>query len=210
MIPEKLRRFLGRKTVVYDASFFSAQWFTEWEMLREVLFALIRSQPRWKSILDFGCGPGVMIDYMNDRGYRYVGCDSSAEARKLYLTHYGKCPEEYVAHPENAGNRRFDLLLSFDVFEHMPDEKIEALLSATRDIPELLVNISRERRIPGHINIKSDRRWIGFLAAQGFEHDVETTTSLRRAYAAHRPGSPDLWDKNLFLFRRTTPVAGPG
>lgn len=201
---------MRQKSVTYGDNFFGAQWFEEWEKLREVLFSLIRCEPRWQSILDFGCGPGVMIDFMNDRGYRYVGCDSSAEARTLYLTHYGEYPGKYFNRLEDSETQHFDLLLSFDVFEHMSDENIAALLNKTRHIPEILVNISREKGIPGHINIKSDRRWIGFFEAHGFEYVSGKTGELRQTYGILRPGCPDLWNKNLFLFRReftdTTPV----
>lgn len=202
MIGRILNRLIRTRAVVYGAGFFGDQWFREWEALKEILCHLIRCEPRWRTILDFGCGPGVMIDLMNDRGYEYFGCDSSAEAKALYLRHYGKYPDRYLARLEEAGDRRVDLLLSFDVLEHMRDEEIENLLAETDGIPEVLVNISRQRGIPGHINIKSDRRWISFFKSCGFAFADARTRELREAYEALRPGCPDLWNENLFLFRR--------
>ena len=70
---DRLRGWLRRHGVVrYDEHFFSAQWFTGWETLKEVLAALIASEPRWQRVLDYGCGPGIMIDLMAARGYDYV------------------------------------------------------------------------------------------------------------------------------------------
>ncbi|MHB8742009.1 MAG: class I SAM-dependent methyltransferase [Sulfuricaulis sp.] len=202
MISRILNRLFRPRAVVYGAGFFGDQWFQEWQALKDVLSRLIRSEPRWRTILDFGCGPGVMIDLMNDRGYEYFGCDSSTEARALYIKHYGKYPDRYLARLEDAGDRHADLLLSFDVLEHMRDEEIENLLAKTKKIPEVLVNISRQRGIPGHINIKPDRQWIAFFKSRGFSFADARTRELRKIYETLRPGCPDLWNKNLFLFER--------
>lgn len=199
---DRLRGWLRRHGVVrYDEHFFSAQWFTGWETLKEVLAALIASEPRWQRVLDYGCGPGIMIDLMAARGYDYVGCDLSPDARALYLRHWGAHPERYVASLDAVAGREFDLLLAFDVLEHLRDDEVAALLDDTRHVPELLFNVSRVRSIPGHINIKTDAAWTAFFARCGRRVDETGTTRLRERYLALRPGGPDLWHKNLFLLR---------
>lgn len=200
-----LSRFLNRlmrRPVVYDDSFFEETWFKEWESLSVVLASLIESEPRWRTVLDFGCGPGVMIDLMTARGLDYVGCDYSSEAQQLYLAHYGRNPERYLSNLEVAAARKNDLLLAFDVLEHMRDDEIVRLIEKAHAIPELLFNISRTRGIPGHINIKSDRAWVGFMKEYGYKLEEARTQRLRQLYAQLRPGSPDRWDRNLFLFSR--------
>jgi hypothetical protein len=131
-----------------------------------------------------------------------VGCDYSAEARQLYLEHYGQNPDRYVANLDDAVTKKNDLLLAFDVLEHMGDEEITRLINKVHSIPELLFNISRARGIPGHCNIKSDFGWIAFMKKLGYRFDEERTQKLRQLYTQLRPGSPDRWDRNLFLFCR--------
>lgn len=191
-----------KRPVIYDGSFFAEAWFREWAELRMVLASLIESEPKWRAVLDFGCGPGVMIDLMTDRGLDYVGCDYSAEARQLYLEHYGQHPECYLTSLDDAVARKNDLLLSFDVLEHMRDDEIANVLGKVQSTPEVLFNISRTRGIPGHINIKSDRAWIALMKALGYRFEEKRTHKLRQLYAQLRPGSPDRWDRNLFLFSR--------
>ncbi len=195
----RFRRWTGR----YDESFFTERWFAGWRELAPVLARLLAHEPRWRSILDYGCGPGAMIDPMNAQGYDYAGCDVSPEARALYLRHYGRHPDRYVTALEAVSGRRFDVLLSFDVLEHMKDEEIAALLARCGAIPQALFNISRERHIPGHINIKADAAWVDFFAARQWRYERERTEALRALYLTLRPGGPDLWHKNLFLFSRT-------
>jgi SAM-dependent methyltransferase len=201
MINNLIRNFLPKRKVVYDKSFFQEQWFLGWDELKLVLEKLI-FEIGWKSVLDFGCGPGVMIDHMNTKGIRYVGCDYSEEAHKLYLSHYGRNQDCYVQKLEYLNLTSFEVILSFDVFEHMNDKQIIALLSATKLIPDIFVNISRDWRTPGHINIKSDRSWIKFFRNQGIHLNLEKTNKVRDLYISIRPGCPDIWQKNMFVFSR--------
>lgn len=201
MFSRFLNHLIG-KPVVYDDSFFKATWFSEWDNLSIVLGALIESEPRWRSILDFGCGPGVMIDLMTARGLDYVGCDYSLEARQLYLIHYGRNPQRYLSSLNAAVARSNDLLLAFDVLEHMRDDEISQLIEEAYPIPEFLFNISRTRGIPGHINIKSDRAWVKFFKEHGYRFEETRTKRLRQFYSQLRPGAPDGWNRNLFLFSR--------
>lgn len=203
MINRILNRLM-RRPAVYDDNFFSESWFKEWKDLRFVLASLIESEPRWRVVMDFGCGPGVMIDLMTARGLDYVGCDYSPEARQLYMNHYGQHPERYFSMLDAVLERKHDLLLAFDVFEHMRDDEIAKLIEKSRAIPEWLLNISRTPGIPGHINIKSDRAWIAYMKKHGYRFEESRTQTLRRLYAKLRPGSPDRWDRNLFLFSRET------
>lgn len=195
---------LFRRPVVYGSAFFTPVWFKEWETLKLVLAELIESEPRWQTVLDFGCGPGVMIDQMTGRGLDYYGCDYSSEARELYLKHYGQFPNRYLKNLNEALERSYDLFISFDVFEHMSDDEIRVLLSEIKAIPELLLNISRAKGIPGHINLKPDSAWIEFMNAHGYQFEELGTGRLRKLYSEKRPGSPDHWDRNLFLFRRAS------
>lgn len=198
----KLVSRLLRRPVVYDESFFTDAWFIEWTSLRMVLAHIIEAEPKWRTIIDFGCGPGVMIDLMTDRGLDYEGCDYSVEAHKLYLEHYGQHPDRYLTSLDHASEKAYDLLIAFDVFEHMRDDEIASFLNMISSVPELLLNISRTRGIPGHINLKSDRAWISYMKMHGCCFEEKRTLKLRHLYSQQRPGSPDRWDRNLFLFSR--------
>ena len=183
---------------VYNDHFFTTNWFVNWVQLRPILKQLLETEPRWKQILDFGCGPGVMIDYMGEAGYLYLGVDPMEEPKALYQQHFGRFPERYRS--SIPCSIPFDLCLSFDVLEHLSDLEISTFLAQVKQTPDLLVNISREKWIPGHINLKSDEQWIAFFAKQGFSFDRHTTTRLRAEYLNLRPQGEDKWHQNLFLF----------
>ena len=95
-IANKLRSVFTPPPVVYGDEFFTEDWFANWDTLKHVLAELLLSVPQWRSVFDFGCGPGIMIDHMNECGIRYVGFDPSVEARELYLHRFGKFPDKYL------------------------------------------------------------------------------------------------------------------
>jgi len=205
MLTDLIGKIFPKRHVKYDATFFQDQWFASWEELKIVLAALIEFEPRWRRILDFGCGPGIMIDFMAAKSVQYIGCDYSIDAAELYKEKYGGHPEKYVNSLQNPICREsFDVFLSFDVFEHLTDEQIGAVLKAVPHIPQLFLNISRTRGIPGHINLKNDRQWIKFLESHGYLFDERATQKIRDLYASLRVGSPDCWNKNLFIFNKNS------
>lgn len=195
----RARALFGTKNVIYGEGFFTDAWFKNWAELQEVLAELVLVVPEWRRVLDFGCGPGVMIDLMNGRGLDYTGFDPSLEARALYLKHYGKYPDKYQSVIQD---KKFDVILSFDVLEHMNDEEIVDLDALFFNVPDLFVNISRDPGIPGHINLKSDEEWIAFFARNGRAFDKIKTMLLREKYATLRPACCDAWNENMFVFAR--------
>jgi hypothetical protein len=150
-----------------------------------------------------------MIDLMNSRGLEYLGCDVSPEARELYVRRFGKNPEKYHSSIAALSPRPFDLLVSFDVLEHMRDEEIAGLLKQIPRVSEMLVNISRVRSIPGHINLKPDRSWIRFFESHGWINERDRTDALRAHYLRLRPDGGDLWHKNMFLFSQAVKPVSP-
>lgn len=201
MLRDLFQRLLPHRSVQYDDQFFKESWFTEWSQLRHVLQQLVQDIHPNQRIIDFGCGPGVMIDHMGDAGFYYIGCDYSIEAHKLYTTTFGRYPERYANNLDVVARQDFDMVLSFDVLEHMTDEQIETVIRLLDRVPLWFVNISRDRRTPGHINIKNDKKWVEFFQKNGLAYDKPLTEHLREHYAQLRQGTPDRWDKNMFIFK---------
>ncbi|MBT8552449.1 class I SAM-dependent methyltransferase [Polynucleobacter paneuropaeus] len=202
MLNNLIQKILVSKDVVYDRTFFQDTWVSNWDELKYVLKALIKENESWKKILDFGCGPGIMIDFMNDGYTQYIGCDYSNEARNLYLEWFGQNPNLYFREIEEISLQDIDVLVTFDVFEHMTDKQIDLLLEKCKSIPNYLFNISRNRLIPGHINIKSDSAWLSFFGRHNLFIDEQNTNHLRNCYLKMRPIHQDLWHKNLFVLTK--------
>lgn len=193
----RVKSIFRARDVRYDEAFFTDAWFSNWGELQYILAELVLSIPSWRSVLDFGCGPGVMIDLMNQRGLDYTGFDPSPEARGLYLKHYGLYPDKFVS---SLNINSFDVVVSFDVLEHMSDDEIDLFISKFANVRDMLVNISRAPGIPGHINLKTDEQWLAFFALRGRTFNELLTTELRNRYKILKEDCGDAWDKNMFVF----------
>ncbi|MBN1804916.1 MAG: class I SAM-dependent methyltransferase [Sedimentisphaerales bacterium] len=71
-------------------------------------------------ILEIGCGIGSIVSELSKNGYDITGTDISSRAIDYGLKKYGHiklqvCPAEELQFEENS----FDVVLSFDLFEHI-------------------------------------------------------------------------------------------
>jgi 2-polyprenyl-3-methyl-5-hydroxy-6-metoxy-1,4-benzoquinol methylase len=199
-IKNKIKGTLNKK-VIYDETFFQDEWFKNWDCLKFKLKEIIDSLNK-NNIADFGCGPGVMIDYMNSKGYNYLGCDYSSEAFELYKKFYGKNVSKYKKQLSEINFQNIDLIVSFDVFEHMTDEQIITFFEQTKEVKMYLLNISRQKGILGHINLKNDDEWALFFKQNSLKLDMEKTNVARETYLNIAFHPQDNWDKNMFVLTR--------
>jgi len=199
-ILEKIKTIIN-KNVKYDSRFFNNQWFNNWNDLKYILESLINSTGEYSNIIDYGCGPGVMIDFMNeDKKYNYYGYDNSADAFDLYLINYGANPNKYLREKKQLTEIPWDLCVSFDVLEHMENIEIEETFSYEGNFNKLFLNISREKHIKGHINIKNNDDWISFIENIGYSFNEIETDLVRNSYLNLKHQGEDKWNENLFIF----------
>jgi len=124
----------------------------------EQLDPLLREMYSGCSILDYGCGKGVLLEHLQNAMVKskVVGYDPAMEK-------YNKLPEQ-----------KFDLIISTDVFEHIEPEHLDAVLTHLQDLqaPEgrlFFVVFTREAAniLPdgrnAHLIIKTAEWWLNKL-----------------------------------------------
>ncbi|MBA7658018.1 Ubiquinone biosynthesis O-methyltransferase [subsurface metagenome] len=71
-------------------------------------------------ILEIGCGIGSVVAELNEKGYDITGIDISREAIEYGLKKYGDIHlEVQAAEALDYEDESFDVVLSFDLFEHI-------------------------------------------------------------------------------------------
>ena len=71
-------------------------------------------------ILEIGCGIGSVVAELNEKGYDITGTDISGEAIAYGLKKYGDIKlQVQPAEDLQFEDQTFDVLLSFDLFEHI-------------------------------------------------------------------------------------------
>lgn len=89
-------------------------------------FRLIsKLQPGKSKILDYGCGTGALIKYLNNRGYKAEGYEPSKNANNILK-------ESNIPHIDSLQNidYQYDIITLFHVLEHLhnPIETLQYLL----------------------------------------------------------------------------------
>lgn len=73
-------------------------------------------------VLEIGSGMGSLLHHLRQRGHRAVGVELRQEFIDNAQAYYGPLPIQHVTGVDLPfPDRSFDVVMSFDVFEHIPD-----------------------------------------------------------------------------------------
>jgi len=102
----------------------------------------IKKIPNIKTILDIGCGTGILVDILNRNGYLADGVDSSVDSINYAKVH--RKGNFYLSSIENfKKNRDYDLIIATQLIEHLRDPNI------------FLLNVKRILRPKGYLYIET-------------------------------------------------------
>jgi SAM-dependent methyltransferase len=135
---------------------------------------------RWhpQSFLDVGCGTGRAMEYLSRRGVECLGVEGSAAAiahspvkRQIRMANLNQ--------PLNLG-RRFDLVWSFEVAEHIHPKFTETFLNSLASHGDRIVMSAAQpgQGGVGHFNEQPLSYWIQRMSRRGFVLDAPFTEQL--------------------------------
>ena len=157
----------------------------------ERLSAVLQHAPPGCSILDLGTGRGAYVKKLREQGYTATGLDST-----LYSEWQADRSHEFLnatAHHLPFADKSFDLAISFEVLEHIPqpEEALREIARCTRDkfifsVPNCnLDNRLRQYNLvaahwsdPTHCNFFTKESIAALLRAEGFDI-LEMTDCVR-------------------------------
>lgn len=133
-----------------------------------------------KSALEYGCGPGYLLNCLNELKINAVGVDGNPYSQEFFENKYPYFREKYVL------DKFFDfdcppkdVLISIECFEHIPDAGLEKIMHKVVNVirPKFIVFSSTPYEDPnegwdiqwGHVNIKQPNQWRSFFEKYGFE-----------------------------------------
>lgn len=119
------RMFPGEAHSFYGGS---THWtnLSRWEATADGVIAALELQPGAR-IVEFGCGPGVLVDMLFSRGFDAYGFDIGSDGIKS-----NRCAVGNIVYPPVTS--KFDAILAFDVMEHVPSDLHAEMFSRLMDI----------------------------------------------------------------------------
>lgn len=155
---------------LYDSEFYAIQQEQSLRSARKVLPAVFELVTV-KSLVDVGCGVGTWLRAAKDLGVGDVlGFDGDYVARSALLIDGGEFHPQDLSKPLPA-TRRFDLAMSVEVAEHLPDSAASQFvkqLTALADVVLFSAAIPYQGGV-NHVNERWPEYWSQLFVSHGFE-----------------------------------------
>jgi SAM-dependent methyltransferase len=166
-----------------------------------------------KSAYDVGCAKGFIVKHLRLLGVSAFGCDISPYA--IEKNHEESKPfvvvKDFSKDFENYGmiNPKFDVVLSLDVIEHIPGDRLKIFTSNLFNITEKILIISTPivpegspsydgGRDKSHISLHSENYWINLFKECGFKFIERTKWDIPRSDIPNK-----FWElNNMMVFEK--------
>jgi SAM-dependent methyltransferase len=145
------------------------------------------------SVLDAGCAIGLLVEALADRGVDAHGIDVSEWAiAQVPESLADRCTVGSLADPIE---RRFDLVVSIEVLEHIEETALQSALDNLCSVTDRLLISTTPAHYddPTHINIKQPERWSAELARRGFVRDLGFDATFIAEWAALYTRTSKAW-----------------
>ena len=179
----------GAGTSLFDAHYFATgcgrpytrdeEWLRFFSDIAERIVADMQPQ----SVLDAGCALGFLVECLHDRGVEAHGVDISEYA----ISHVREDVADrcWVGSLGDPLPRRYDLIVSIEVLEHMPpaeaDRAITHFCQSSDDI--LFSSTPLDYKEATHLNVRMPEAWAEQFARHGFFRDVDYDASYITPWA---------------------------
>jgi SAM-dependent methyltransferase len=165
----------------------------------DVLAESIVDAFRPAAVADVGCGPGLLLAALRDRGASGVGFDhAEAALARCQAQGLDARPIDLIAADELPV--RADVVISTEVAEHLPTTAAARFVGLLcRAAPVVVFTAA----VPGqggteHLNEQPNEYWIDLFNRRGFRHRTDLTERWRREWAA--AGVHPWYARNVMVF----------
>jgi SAM-dependent methyltransferase len=201
-IYKSVARRLSYKTLRYkmvaitkNGSFYGEEQMRMCSLFPQETLDIILAEANPQSILDIGCGTGQSLDYFIQKGIDAWGIENSSMAIKLSLN--PKKIFKYNLNKKVDLKRRFDLVWSFEVIEHIhPDYEANFLKTLTKHSDLVILSAAQPHQGGfGHFNEQPQEYWIDKFQELGYTFNKPFSEKLQNCGA--------LFSENMMVFCAT-------
>lgn len=153
------------------------------------------------SVVDVGCGTGVLLRACRELGMKAEGLEYS-EAALAICRKRGIEARKFDIESEIPGGVRADLAVSTEVAEHLHERYADRFVDLLCSIAD---RVALTAAVPGstgddHVNEQPNEYWIAKFAARGYAHDAALSAEWRRDWPA--AGVHGIYHSTVMVFRR--------
>ncbi len=176
-------------STIYDSHYYknyspstyarNKEWLEFFDTIAENIIATIHPE----TVLDAGCAWGFLVEALRKRGVAAWGVDISEYA--INQVHESVKPYCRVGSLTEPLERHYDLIVSIEVLEHMPQKAArQAIANMCQYSDDFLISSTPfDYKEATHINVQPPAYWARLFALEGFFRDVDYDASYITVWA---------------------------
>jgi len=153
------------------------------------------------SVIDVGCGTGALLAQLKQNGFKLRGLEYS-DAGIASCRERGLHVEKFDLESEEAIEGSWDLTVSFEVAEHLPESMADNYVRVITQFSPVVIMSAATVGQGGkdHVNEQPHEYWIAKMRRRSFDYDEETSHQVRAEWAEN--GVAPWYVNNAMIFRR--------
>jgi SAM-dependent methyltransferase len=158
-------------TTPYDHDFYINRDKSTRHAANRLLTEVLANMPPPQSAVDVGCGIGTWLSVLAEMGVAHVqGVDGPWVDRSMLQIPKERFMSQNLTEPVRL-SRRFDLAISLEVAEHLPESQAESFVGTLTGLADVVLFSGA---IPGqggthHVNEQWQDWWAGLFSRVGYE-----------------------------------------
>lgn len=128
---------------------------SQWQKLKEFSFSKksVLELIEKGTVLDIGCGDGMLLEYLKDKGFDCFGIDISSEAIRIAKSRGVDCEQADITDKLRFEDSSFDNVILTDVLEHL-FQPLEVLKESHRVSKEnIFISVPNFSSLPARIQV---------------------------------------------------------
>jgi cyclopropane fatty-acyl-phospholipid synthase-like methyltransferase len=186
---------------IYEDKYFAKRHEEEWKKDAKKVSDLLNENFQPDSVIDFGCGIGLKLHFLKQEyDVEVKGIDGSQGAIDNTILELEEI-EKYDLRNYYNTNKSYDLVMCFEVLEHIPEKFSDNLVQTISEAGNTAVITAAPPGQGGkhHVNEKPRDYWLEKFSKQGMDYDSHTTQMLKDDIDMDKM---DWIEDNLFVFRQ--------
>lgn len=157
-----------------------------------------------KSVVDVGCGSGLLLLNLTNQGVSCQGLEYSEAAINICIQRGLNVTKFDLEHNNMPAWIKADVVISTEVAEHLPkacaDRFVEILCKLGNNIVMTAAEPDPNACNVDHVNEQPQKYWIDKIQAQGFNYDQHLSLQWRRTWK--KSGVSPFYFKTAMVFSR--------
>ena len=156
-----------------------------------------------KSAIDVGCGTGLLVLALKERGVCCHGLEYSETAIDICRLRGLEVTKFDLEHDSLPSGYRADIAVSTEIAEHLPESCAHRFVDTVCNMADMIL-ITAAQPSPSyagtdHVNEQPKEYWIAKFEARGFRYEKELASQLRANWKAQNVAA--FFFENLMVFR---------